>query len=170
STLDRLHSSAQTCQLLNDGRVALPFAMLGQWVDRGITPGLGDAGRHEGASRDMDVVGQFEVTRDHGGSAKRAATSDPRGACNAHAGSHGSEVTDLDVMGDHDLVVQLDAVPDIRVLECAAIDGGVGSDLDIIAYDDAPELRNLHPVSPLASGGRHRIRRKAETVGPNDCA
>src|SRR2546429_5769305 len=44
-----------------------------------------------------------------------------------------------------------------RVVERAAVDRGVGADLDVVAYHGAPGLRNLDP----APG----IRRHAETIG-----
>jgi hypothetical protein len=61
--------------------------------------------------------------------------------------------------GDLDLVVELDAVLDHRVVEGTAVDGGVGADLDIVADDDAADLRNLGPAAS-ATRGQCRSRRR----------
>src|SRR5690606_21640492 len=60
----------------------------------------------------------------------------------------------------HDLVVELDAVADDGVFERAAIDGGVGPDLDVVADADAAQLGDFSPGARFAS----RMRRKAEAV------
>ena len=54
------------------------------------------------------------------------------------------------VVGDLDLVVELDAVLDHRVVERAAVDRGVGTDLDVIADHDPAELRHSRPSRPCA--------------------
>ena len=50
------------------------------------------------------------------------------------------------VVADLDLVVELHAVLDHRVVQRAAVDGGVGADLDVVADDHAADLRNLAPT------------------------
>ena len=60
------------------------------------------------------------------------------------------------VVRDHDEVVELDAFFDDRVVERAAVDGGVGADLDVVADVHAADLRHLDPGALLG--------RVAETV------
>src|SRR5262249_42421091 len=67
--------------------------------------------------------------------------------------------SDHDVVGDLHQVVDLGAVADHRVSERAAVDGGVGADLDVVADDDAADLGPLAPAS-----GAHR---EAEAVLPD---
>ena len=50
------------------------------------------------------------------------------------------------IVGDLYLVIQLDAVADERVVEGAAIDGGIGAHLHAVADDHAPELRDFLPA------------------------
>ena len=49
-------------------------------------------------------------------------------------------------MGDLYLVIQLHAVTDDRVIERAAVNGGVGADLHLVADNHATELRNFLPA------------------------
>src|SRR5882724_6870900 len=86
----------------------------------------------------------------------RAVRSDARAARNGRTPGHRRMGADAHVMADLDLVVELDAVLDHGVVERTAVDRGVGADLDVVAYDGAPGLRNLDPASGI---GRH-----AETV------
>src|SRR5258705_104904 len=100
--------------------------------------------------------------------ADRAVPADTRAARNGGTPGHRRMGADAHVMADLDLVVQLDAVLDHRVVERAAVDRRVGSDLDIVAYKGTTRLRDLDPAS--------RIARHAETVGAdhhagmNQCA
>ena len=55
---------------------------------------------------------------------------------------------DADVMGDLHEIVDLGALADDRIGHGAAIDGGVGADLDIVLDDDPADLR--HRGGPLA--------------------
>ena len=61
------------------------------------------------------------------------------------------------VVADLDLVVELHAVLDHGVVERAAVDGGVGADLDVVADAHRAHLRDLHPAA--------RVGRHAEAVG-----
>src|SRR5882724_388411 len=98
----------------------------------------------------------------------RAVRSDARAARNGRTPGHRRMGADAHVMADLDLVVQLDAVLDHGVVERAAVDRRVGSDLHIVAYEGTARLRNLDPAP--------RIARHAETVradhhaGMNQCA
>jgi hypothetical protein len=44
-----------------------------------------------------------------------------------------------------DQVVELDAIADQRVVQRAAVDGGVGADLDVVADHHPAQLRYLDP-------------------------
>ena len=49
----------------------------------------------------------------------------------------------MDVVGDLNEVINLDAVGDARGVECSPVHGGVGADLDVIADFDPTDLREL---------------------------
>ena len=52
---------------------------------------------------------------------------------------------DAAVVRDHDEVVELDAVFDHGVFDRAAVDGGVGADLDVVTERHRADLRHLDP-------------------------
>ncbi|MNE31350.1 hypothetical protein D3C80_1249140 [compost metagenome] len=83
------------------------------------------------------------AARDH------AVAADPGAAGNAHAAGHGGVVADLHVVRDHDLVVQLHAVADQGIGQGTAVDGGVGTHLDVVAQGHAADLRDLLPDALL---------------------
>ena len=56
-----------------------------------------------------------------------------------------------DVVADLDLIVDLGALADDRVAIAAAVDGGVGADLDVVLDDDAADLDDLD----VAGGAGH---------------
>lgn len=65
------------------------------------------------------------------------------------------------VVADLDLVVELDARADHRVLQRTAIDGGVGADIDMVADHDTADLRDVLPTlaaprQTKAIGADHR--------------
>jgi hypothetical protein len=55
------------------------------------------------------------------------------------------------VVADLDLVVELDAVFDDGVGQRAAVDRGVGADVDVVAHQHAPGLRDLDVDAVLAA-------------------
>jgi hypothetical protein len=59
---------------------------------------------------------------------------------------------DLDVVTDLHLVVDLRPLAHHRVAIGAAVDGGVGADLDVVLDDDAADLGDLHV--PARSHGK----------------
>ncbi len=103
------------------------------------------------------VVGNRQMARKTDHAADHAALADRRAAGNAGAGGNGRVRADDHVVADLDLIVQFDAVLDDRIIDGAAIDGGIGADLHIVADPHAAHLRHLDP-SP-------RIRRETEAVG-----
>src|SRR5690606_26619348 len=152
---------AQLRKLPQHRCVALPADVLVERVYPGVAPGLFDVGGDGRAPRDVHVVAQDDVAGKHGGTAYGAAGADDRGAGDADAGRHGGVVAYAHVVRHHDLVVELDPVADDGVFEGAAVDGGVGADLDVVAYLDPAQLSDFSPGARLAA----RIRGKTEAVG-----
>src|SRR5688572_17830018 len=71
--------------------------------------------------------------------------------------------TDARVVADLDLVVEPGTLLDDRVAEVAAVDGGVGADLDVVADAHRADLRDLDPAALVtgvaeAVGADHRAR------------
>ena len=81
--------------------------------------------------------------------ADRDEILDGRGAGDADLGDDHAMAADHHVVGDLDQVIDLGALADHRVAARAAVDGGVGADLDVVLDDDAPDLRHLQvPLRP----------------------
>src|SRR5205823_4359696 len=78
---------------------------------------------------------------------------------NAGVGGEHAVPPDFDVVCNLDEVVDLGPLPDDCVTDRAPVDGGVGSDLDAVLNDHAPDLRNLAVASC--------VRKIAEAVLPN---
>src|SRR6185369_12681876 len=89
---------------------------------------------------DDHLVADREVTGDPTGPTDDAvltdhcAAGDPGAACNHRVSTYPDIVTQLD------LVIELDALLDHRVLDCAPVDGGVGADLHIGADQHRADL------------------------------
>jgi hypothetical protein len=105
----------------------------------------------------MNAIGHREMAQHDGAAAEGAVRADGGAAGHADAARHGGVLTDAHVVADLDQVVQLDAVFDEGVVERAAIDAGVGADLDVVADAHRAQLLDLHP--------RALVRRQAEAVG-----
>jgi hypothetical protein len=58
-------------------------------------------------------------------------------------------ITDLHVVGDLDLVVELDPITDPGVGQCAAVDGSIDADFHVITNGDAANLGDLAPDALL---------------------
>ena len=84
---------------------------------------------------------------------------DRRRAGDADLGDDHAMPADDHVVGDLDQIVDLGALADHRVAAGAAVDRGVGADLDVVLDDDAADLRHLQV--PLRSHG------EAEAVLPD---
>src|SRR5437879_2269722 len=63
------------------------------------------------------------------------------------------------VVGDMDQVVNFRALPNHGGPQRAAVNGGIGADLDVVVDDDVPELEHF-PVAAL-------VQHVAETVRPD---
>ena len=88
--------------------------------------------------------------------------SNDRATRYAALGGHDRVLTYFNVVRDMDEIVELDATTDDRPTECASIDGGVGTDLNIILDDDDPNVSEFDefPFAP----------RVTESIGPDDRA
>src|SRR6185503_4244979 len=75
--------------------------------------------------------------------ADRDALAEVRAAGDRRAAGHRGVAADAAVVRDLDQVVELDAVLDHGVLERAAVDAGVGADLDVVADAHRAELLDL---------------------------
>src|SRR4029077_19384109 len=86
---------------------------------------------------------------------------------------------DAHVVRDHDEIVELDALLDHRVLDGAAVDGGVGDNLDVRADAHGAALRHLEPGALLRgeaeavradhyTGLQHAARTDLHTVAERD--
>src|SRR6185369_17732969 len=131
-------------------------------VDRdaaGIVTRLADAAVHERAPGHEDVVADRQVPGDADLPRDHAARADGRAAGDSGAARDHRVGPEAHVVADLDLVVELDAILDDRVLDRAAIDRGVGADLDVVADAHAADLRDLHQAA--------LVRRETEAVGPD---
>src|SRR5450830_1983224 len=116
----------------------------------------------------MDFVGDGDVAVDHGGTADGAiftdfgAAGDPRAGCNRRMRA------DMAVVGDLNLVVQFDTVFQHGVGQGATVDGGIGTDFDVVADHHPPHLRNLDPDAGFV--GETETIRTDHRTGMDDAA
>src|SRR5713226_2642013 len=85
------------------------------------------------------------MTQYTGAPADHTTLADDRAAGDAYACGDSGMVADLHVMRDLDQVIQFHAVADNGVAQRAPVDGGISPNLDIIADNNAPQLRHLYP-------------------------
>src|SRR3954463_2086654 len=123
-----------------------PVVVLVHRIDAGVRPRLEDRARDEGAGGDIHMVDDLQVAEDHRRAAERAMAADVGAAGDADAAGDRGVRADARVVADLDLVVELDAFLDHGVVESAAVDGGVGADLDVVADAHRADLRDLHPA------------------------
>src|SRR5258707_1331024 len=97
------------------------------------------------------------MTGDPDTAADHASLTDRRAARNAYATRDGGMSPYGHVVAHLYLIVQLDPMLHHRVVDGAPIDGGVRTDLHVVADGDAAHLGHLHP--------RPRIGRETEAVG-----
>nr|GEU28237.1 hypothetical protein [Tanacetum cinerariifolium] len=153
----RAHLVADGRQVAHDGRRLFPVGVLGMRVVTRVVARFGERARDHGGRADVRVVRDVDMSIDHGGAAERAVFAHRGAAGHAHAAGHGRVRADVAVVGDLDQVVELDAVLDHGVGQRAAVHGGVGADVHIVAHHHAARLRDAH-IHALVVG-------KAETVG-----
>ena len=102
---------------------------------------------------DRQMIGNSGAATELNAVAERHRTGQPD-----FSGDHAA-AADADIVGDLHEVVDLGALADDRVGHGAAIDGGVGADLDVVLDDDAADLRQ-----PL---GRTRPGDETEPLAPD---
>ncbi|MCY1356702.1 hypothetical protein D9M69_431620 [compost metagenome] len=140
-----LQTTRHVVQLADPGSTLLPFRGGLHRGTGGIGSRLGDIARHHGHAGDEYVVAHFDVANHAHAAGDHAVAADLGTAGNTHAACHGRVVTDLHVVRDHDLVIQLHAVADQGIGESTTVDGGVGADFDIVAQGHATDLCNFLP-------------------------
>src|SRR5579859_2134294 len=122
-----------------------------------VAAGVLDRGAHKAHARHHHVVGNRQMTRDTDTAADHAPLTDRRAARNAHTTRDGGMSAYGHVVAHLYLIVQLHPMLHHRVVDGAPIDGGVRTDLHVVADPDAAHLRHLHPSA--------RIGRETEAVG-----
>src|SRR3569832_156647 len=100
--------------------------------------------RHAG---DVHVVSDFGMAHDADAAADGAARADAGAAGDARAAGDGGVRPDDHIVGHLYLIIQFDAVLDHGIVERAAVDGGVGADLDVVADTHCAELRHFDPCA-----------------------
>src|SRR5262245_51389028 len=114
-------------------RVARPRLALVYREEAGVLARLQDRAGNHGAGADVHAVHDLQVTEHHCRAAERAVRADVGAAGDADAAGDGGVRADARVVADLDQVVQAGAFLDHGVAEVAAVDRGVGTDLDIVA-------------------------------------
>src|SRR6202034_1587566 len=110
-----------------------------------------DRGAHQAAPGDHDIVRDGQMPRETHHAAHQAALADRGAARYPGAGGNGRMRADDHVVTHLDLIVQLGALADHRIVDRAAIHGRVGTDLDVVADAHAPDLRDLDPGAAVRS-------------------
>jgi hypothetical protein len=96
------------------------------------------------------------------------SAADAGAAGHADAARHRGVRADVHVVADLDQVVELDAVVDHGVVERAAVDAGVGADLDVVADAHRAELLDLLPAP--SSGAKPKPSAPITTPAVHDAA
>src|SRR5690606_25016153 len=136
-------------QLTNTSSAFLPLPGWLHGSTGRIGARFGNRSGDHGHAGNEHVVAYLDVANHADTAGNHAVAPDLGAAGNTAATGHGGVVADLHVVRDHDLVIQLDAVADQRIGQCPAVDGGVRTDLDVIANGHATDLGNLLPDALL---------------------
>src|SRR5690606_9566561 len=140
----------QFVKLPQSRAVAAPLSHFFNGMAAGVEASVVYGMRYQSHGQHGDVIGDLEMPDDAYRAADHAAAADPGAARDRRTACNRRVRTDPHVVRDLDLVVQLHAVFDDGVIQRAAIDRGVGTDLDIIAYAHGAELRHLEPALAVA--------------------
>src|SRR5262249_58003253 len=92
---------------------------------------------------DDGLISELEMVGDSGLGCDDDVIPQLGAAAKADLAHNEAVAPDDDVVGDVNQIVYLCALGDDRVAEGAAIDGGIGADLDVIADDDIAELKHF---------------------------
>src|ERR1700716_622077 len=106
-----------------------------------VAAGVFDRGAHQADPRHHHVVGNRQVTGDTDAAADHASLTDRRASGNPHATRDGAMGPYGHVVAHLYLIVQLHTMLYHRVVDGAPVDGGVCTDLHVVADLDAAHLR-----------------------------
>ncbi len=131
----------------------------------GVHPWRGERVRNAGMAGHHHIIADVQVASEHHRTGDHAAGTDAGAARYAAAGRDDGVRTDLDVVRDLNLVIELDPVADDRIVDGAAIDGGVGADFHVSADPHPAELRHFGPACRRrARIQNHRSRSRPRTA------
>ena len=85
--------------------------------------------------------------------------TNPSTSSDACTTRHGGVRADVNVVSNLDQVIKFDAIFDDRVIQCTTVYTCIGSDFDIVADANCPQLFNLLP-STIKQG-------EAKAIGPD---
>src|SRR5450830_1996434 len=135
--------------------------MLGDRIKTGILPRLKNRPQGQRPSRDMNPVNDRNMAMDHGCAANRTIFADTGTAGDTGTGGNSCMRTNMAIVGNLNLIIQLDPVFQHSIGQGTTIYRGVGTNFNVIADDHATDLRNLDPFTTVIG--------ETETVGTNDC-
>src|SRR5215470_11792182 len=131
--LDPAHPALERAEAFEVRDQAPPSVRLLTRKDARVYAGPLEGMGHHRVAGDDDVVGDPEMAGEPGAAADHAALADRGAAGDADIGGDRRMCADVHVVRDLDEVVELDALLDHRVIDRAAVDSGVGADLDVRA-------------------------------------
>ena len=94
----------------------------------------------------MDAVGNREMSADQRATAHGAIGTDGGAACHGHTAGNRGIAPNAHVVANLNQVVELDAVFDDRIAQCATVNTGVGPDFNVVANPDGTQLLNFFPA------------------------
>ena len=157
--LKRFETVAKLMQLLEAGCIFFPGCIVIDGKQAGVLTWFLYGACDDGCSRNVHAIGQTQVTQNDGAATYGAMGTNARAARHAHAAGHGGVFANVHVVANLNEVVELDAVFDDRVLQCTAVDAGIGTDFDIVANGDSTQLFNFFPSTLMQC--------KTKTIGTN---
>ena len=103
------------------------------------------------------------MTDHHHSPAQHATLANMRASGDAHAARDGRVIADVAVVRNLHLIVDFDAITDDGVVNCATINGGIGTDFNIVPNHHTADLRDFSPACLIrletkAVGSDHRSR------------
>src|SRR5690554_5155191 len=114
-------------------------------IDAGLVNRVGNhaASGYRHAITQLDMTDQASTTRQH------TVTSNHSTACNGSTACQGAVITNAHVVCNLHQVVDDDIIADHCIAQCTAINGGTGTNLDIVADFHASYLVYLHPPASI---------------------
>src|SRR5690606_1237983 len=110
---------------------------------------------------------QLDVASRAGLTAHHHEVTELRRASNRHLRNQNAIAADDDVVPDLDEIINFRTRPDAGILKGAAVDGGIGPDLDIVSDQNTAYLRHFQ-MSPRPHGEAEAILSDADTSVQND--